>query len=104
LSRDDLNRLDSDIISIIRAVSNYGDEMDASAIVRARCIGPGASSRAFRLLVQAGEEGLPAGAIAEKLGMVSSSMSFHLSALPMPDWSPSAVKAVSSSTPPTIQQ
>lgn len=36
---------------------------------------------AFRLLVQAGEEGLPAGVIAEKLGMVSSSMSFHLAAL-----------------------
>ena len=36
---------------------------------------------AFRLLVQAGPEGLPAGAIAEKLGVVSSSISFHLAAL-----------------------
>ncbi len=56
--------------------------MDASAIVRA--LGALAQEHrlaAFRLLVQAGEEGLPAGAIAEKLGMVSSSMSFHLSAL-----------------------
>lgn len=36
---------------------------------------------AFRLLVQAGEQGLPAGVIAERLGVVPSSMSFHLSAL-----------------------
>jgi ArsR family transcriptional regulator len=36
---------------------------------------------AFRLLVQAGEEGMAAGAIAETLGMASSSMSFHLAAL-----------------------
>lgn len=35
----------------------------------------------FRLLVQAGEGGLPAGAIAEKLGVPNSSLSFHLAAL-----------------------
>lgn len=35
----------------------------------------------FRLLVQAGEEGLPAGAIAERLGLPNSSLSFHLAAL-----------------------
>lgn len=35
----------------------------------------------FRLLVQAGSEGLPAGALAEKLGVPASSMSFHLSQL-----------------------
>lgn len=33
----------------------------------------------FRLLVQAGPEGLPAGALAEALGVAPSSMSFHLS-------------------------
>ena len=32
----------------------------------------------FRLLVQAGPQGLPAGAIAEKLDVVNSSLSFHL--------------------------
>lgn len=32
-----------------------------------------------RLLVQAGEDGLSAGAIAERLGMPASSLSFHLS-------------------------
>ena len=36
---------------------------------------------AFRLLVQAGEAGLAAGAIAEQLGVAASSMSFHLAAL-----------------------
>ena len=36
---------------------------------------------AYRLLVQAGADGLPAGAIAERLGLAASSMSFHLAAL-----------------------
>jgi ArsR family transcriptional regulator len=35
----------------------------------------------FRLLVQAGEEGMPAGAIAEALGIPNSSLSFHLGQL-----------------------
>lgn len=36
---------------------------------------------AFRLLVQAGEKGMPAGAIAEGLGLPASSLSFHLGQL-----------------------
>jgi DNA-binding transcriptional ArsR family regulator len=36
---------------------------------------------AFRLLVQAGAEGLPAGVLAERLGVPPSSMSFHLAQL-----------------------
>jgi ArsR family transcriptional regulator, arsenate/arsenite/antimonite-responsive transcriptional repressor len=36
---------------------------------------------AFRLLVQAGEAGVPAGVLAEKLGVPPSSMSFHLAQL-----------------------
>ena len=36
---------------------------------------------AFRLLVQAGPNGLPAGEIAEKLGLPASSLSFHLAQL-----------------------
>jgi DNA-binding transcriptional ArsR family regulator len=36
---------------------------------------------AFRMLVQAGPEGLPAGMIAEKLGLPASSLSFHLAQL-----------------------
>jgi DNA-binding transcriptional ArsR family regulator len=35
----------------------------------------------FRLLVQEGDEGMPAGAIAEALGVPNSSLSFHLSQL-----------------------
>lgn len=35
----------------------------------------------FRLLVQAGENGMPAGLIAEKLGVPNSSLSFHLAQL-----------------------
>jgi DNA-binding transcriptional ArsR family regulator len=35
----------------------------------------------FRLLVQAGDHGLAAGAIAEKLGVPNSSLSFHLAQL-----------------------
>ena len=36
---------------------------------------------AFRLLVQAGTEGIPAGAVSERLGVPPSSMSFHLAQL-----------------------
>jgi len=35
----------------------------------------------FRLLVQAGQDGMPAGAIAERLGVPNSSLSFHLAQL-----------------------
>ncbi len=35
----------------------------------------------FRLLVQAGDEGMAAGVIAEKLGVPNSSLSFHLAQL-----------------------
>ncbi len=35
----------------------------------------------FRLLVQAGERGMPAGAIADALGIPNSSLSFHLTQL-----------------------
>lgn len=56
--------------------------MDGPAVIRA--LGALAQEHrlaAFRLLVQAGDGGLPAGAIAETLGVVGSSMSFHLAAL-----------------------
>lgn len=36
---------------------------------------------AYRLLVETGPQGLPAGEIAEQLGLVSSSLTFHVQAL-----------------------
>lgn len=56
--------------------------MDAEITIRA--LGALAQEHrlaAFRLLVQAGANGLAAGAIAERLGVPASSMSFHLAQL-----------------------
>lgn len=56
--------------------------MQAEAVIRA--LGALAQEHrlaAFRLLVQAGDEGIPAGVLAEKLGVPPSSMSFHLAQL-----------------------
>ena len=56
--------------------------MDAEIVIRA--LGALAQEHrlaAFRLLVQAGVDGLAAGAIAERLGVPASSMSFHLAQL-----------------------
>lgn len=56
--------------------------MDAPNVIRA--LGALAQDHrlaAFRLLVQAGDAGLAAGVIADRLGVVPSSMSFHLAAL-----------------------
>lgn len=56
--------------------------MDAIVVVRA--LGALAQEHrlaVYRLLVQAGPEGLPAGALAEAVGVPASSMSFHLAQL-----------------------
>lgn len=56
--------------------------MDAETVIRA--LGALAQEHrlaAYRLLVQAGPEGMAAGALAEALGVPASSMSFHLSQL-----------------------
>lgn len=56
--------------------------MQASFVIRA--LGALAQEHrlaAFRLLVQAGAEGIPAGILAERLGIPPSSMSFHLAQL-----------------------
>ncbi|BAK65299.1 putative arsenical resistance operon repressor [Sphingobium sp. SYK-6] len=57
-------------------------EMNSPAVIEA--LGALAQEhrlRLFRLLVQAGQEGLPAGAIAEALDIPNSSLSFHLAQL-----------------------
>lgn len=56
--------------------------MDAATVIRA--LGALAQDHrlaAYRLLVQAGPEGMAAGALAESLGVPGSSMSFHLAQL-----------------------
>ncbi len=56
--------------------------MDAALVIRA--LGALAQEHrlaAYRLLVQAGPDGMPAGALAEALGVPASSMSFHLAQL-----------------------
>ncbi len=56
--------------------------MEAAPVIRA--LGALAQEHrlaAFRLLVQAGPDGLPAGALAETIGVPGSSMSFHLAQL-----------------------
>lgn len=56
--------------------------MDADTIIRAlSALAQGHRLAAFRLLVQAGASGLPAGVLAERLGVPNSSLSFHLAQL-----------------------
>lgn len=56
--------------------------MDAAQVIRA--LGALAQEHrlaVFRLLVEAGAQGIPAGMLADKLGVPPSSMSFHLAQL-----------------------
>src|SRR3546814_15689545 len=65
-----------------RLLSAESRMMDSAAVIGA--LGALAQEHrlaAFRLLVQAGDEGMPAGAIAEALGVPHSSLSFHLAQL-----------------------
>ncbi len=56
--------------------------MQANRIIRAlSALAQEHRLAAFRLLVQAGEEGIAAGTLAEKLDVPPSSMSFHLAQL-----------------------
>lgn len=53
----------------------------ASAIEALGALAQDHRLKLFRLLVQAGDKGMAAGAIAEKLGVPNSSLSFHLAQL-----------------------
>lgn len=56
--------------------------LDASAVISALgALAQEQRLRLFRMLVQAGADGLPAGEIAEALGVPNSSLSFHLAQL-----------------------
>ena len=48
----------------------------------------------FRLLVQAGPEGMPAGAVAGSLGLAPNTLTFHSIGCARPGSSPSGAKAV----------
>ena len=64
-------------------ISKYGSESmnAADAISALGALAQEHRLALFRLLVQAGPEGMPAGQIAVKLGVPSSSLSFHLAHL-----------------------
>ena len=56
--------------------------MDTKAAVRSlAALAQDSRLEVFRLLVQAGPQGLPAGEIAERLGVPASTLSFHVKAL-----------------------
>jgi DNA-binding transcriptional ArsR family regulator len=56
--------------------------VDTRAAVRAlAALAQDSRLEVFRLLVQAGPDGLPAGEIAERLGIPASTLSFHVKAL-----------------------
>ena len=54
------------------------DEFADWAVLALSALAHESRLQVHRLLVQAGEEGLSAGAIAERLGLPASSLSFHL--------------------------
>jgi len=70
---------------MIRYFDNYrikGAAMQPPAVIAAlAALAQEHRLAAFRLLVQAGEAGLPAGVVSERLGVPPSSMSFHLAQL-----------------------
>ena len=53
----------------------------SDVIVALAALAQGTRLDVFRLLVQAGAEGLPAGQIGERLGLPSATLSFHLNQL-----------------------
>lgn len=56
--------------------------MDTTSAVRSlAALAQDSRLEVFRLLVQAGPEGLPAGEIADRLGVPASTLSFHVKAL-----------------------
>jgi len=52
-----------------------------TAVTRLAALAQGLRLSVFRMLVQAGPEGLPAGEIAARLGVASNTLSFHLKEL-----------------------
>jgi len=66
----------------VSASPQYRSRMDKpDAIARLSALAQEHRLDVFRLLVQVGEEGLPAGEIAQALGIATNSLSFHLDRL-----------------------
>ena len=55
--------------------------MPADAVLALAALAHAHRLAVFRLLVEHGAEGLPAGTIAERLGVIPSSLTFHLQGL-----------------------
>lgn len=66
---------------ISKLMETSGKIDSASAITALGALAQEHRLALFRLLVQAGEQGMPAGAIADALGVPNSSLSFHLAQL-----------------------
>jgi ArsR family transcriptional regulator len=67
---------------MIDEISKRGESMDQKrAIAALGALAQETRLDLFRLLVTCGPEGLPAGVIAERLGVLPSSLSFHLAQL-----------------------
>ena len=64
-----------------RKISNYIEMKTDSAVEALGALAQEHRLALFRLLVQAGDKGMSAGAIAEALGVPNSSLSFHLAQL-----------------------
>jgi DNA-binding transcriptional ArsR family regulator len=65
-----------------RHLSYYRISVKSSDVVAAlRALAHEHRLAIYRLLVERGPEGLPAGAIADKIGLVASSLTFHVQAL-----------------------
>jgi ArsR family transcriptional regulator len=81
-SRDLHGRVSVGCSGVRRATKSIASHMEISKAVRAlESLANPSRLRIFRLLVAAGEEGVPAGAIASELAIPSATLSFHLSQL-----------------------
>lgn len=63
-------------------MSKHGATMNGEAAIRAlSALSQGIRLKVFRILVERGPDGLPAGIIADRLGIPPSSLTFHLQQL-----------------------
>lgn len=65
----------------LRLFDNFGNMKASEAVAALAALAQESRLQVFRRLVQAGPAGLPAGRIAERLGIPPATLSFHLSQL-----------------------